>query len=157
MRPLTTYTPFRNLNVGNFVLVKPHDLDLVPLWMGRVEGDVVKDKDTEYFKMVKVQWWVPMKKGSKLDERHLYENCWNGKWKCNWVDLEQWLEISAILFSFPIQKNTTNKSQISIPIVYASRAKINFDAINASNNLWRMWVTSMKLYIWNFLCLVYPL
>jgi len=83
MRPLTTYTPFRNLNVGNFVLVKPHDLDLVPLWMGRVEGDVVKDKDTEYFKMVKVQWWVPMKKGSKLDERHLYENCWNGKWKCN--------------------------------------------------------------------------
>jgi hypothetical protein len=36
--------------------------------MGRVEGDVVKDKDNEYFKMVRVQWWVPMKKRSKLDE-----------------------------------------------------------------------------------------
>jgi hypothetical protein len=51
--------------------------------MGRAEGDVVKDKESEYFKMGKVQWWVPMKKGLKLDERHLYENYWNGKWKCN--------------------------------------------------------------------------
>jgi hypothetical protein len=30
--------------------------------MRRVEDDVVKDKESEYFKMVKVQWWVPMKK-----------------------------------------------------------------------------------------------
>jgi len=31
MKPLTTYTPFRYLNVGDFVLVRPHDFDLVPL------------------------------------------------------------------------------------------------------------------------------
>jgi hypothetical protein len=66
-----------------------------------VEGDVIKDEDNEYFKMVRVQWWVPMKKRSNLDERHLYEDCWNGKWKCNLGDLEQWLDISAIFFSFP--------------------------------------------------------
>jgi hypothetical protein len=30
--------------------------------MGKVEGDVVKDEKNEYFKMVKVQWWVPVKK-----------------------------------------------------------------------------------------------
>jgi hypothetical protein len=30
--------------------------------MGRVNGDVTKDEDNEYFQMVKVQWWVPMKK-----------------------------------------------------------------------------------------------
>jgi hypothetical protein len=29
---------------------------------------VVKDEESEYFKMVKVQWWVPMNKGSSLDE-----------------------------------------------------------------------------------------
>ncbi len=55
MRPLIAYTPFRDFNVGDFVLVKPHDLDLVPLWLGRVEGDVIKDEDNEYFKMVRVQ------------------------------------------------------------------------------------------------------
>jgi hypothetical protein len=28
----------------------------------------------------------PAKKGSNLDEQCLYENCWNGKWKCNLTD-----------------------------------------------------------------------
>jgi hypothetical protein len=79
MKPLTAYTPFRDLNVGDFVLARPHVLDFVPVWMGGAEGDVVKDEKSEYFKMVRVQWWVPMKKISNLDERHLYEDCWNGK------------------------------------------------------------------------------
>ncbi len=63
MKPLIVYTPFRDLNVGDFVLVRSHNLDFIPLWMGRAtEGDVVKDEGSEYFKMVRVQWWVPMKK-----------------------------------------------------------------------------------------------
>ncbi len=31
MRPLTTYTPFRDLNVGDFMFMRPHDLNLVLL------------------------------------------------------------------------------------------------------------------------------
>jgi len=30
MKPLIAYTPFRDLNVRDFVLVRPHDLDFVP-------------------------------------------------------------------------------------------------------------------------------
>jgi hypothetical protein len=76
-----------------------------------------------------------MKKRSNLDEQHLYEDCWNGKWKCNLINLEQWLDISTILFSFLVRKNTTNKSQISNHATYAGRAKVNLDATNASTNL----------------------
>jgi hypothetical protein len=47
--------------------------------MGRAKGDVVKDDENENSKMVRVQWCIPMKKGSNLDEQHLYEDCWNGK------------------------------------------------------------------------------
>jgi hypothetical protein len=54
MRPLIAYMPFKNLNVGDFVLMKLHDPDLVLLWMGKVKGDVIKDEENEYFKMVKV-------------------------------------------------------------------------------------------------------
>jgi hypothetical protein len=36
--------------------------------MGRMEGDIIKDEKSEYFKVVKVQWWALMKKGSNLDE-----------------------------------------------------------------------------------------
>jgi hypothetical protein len=65
----------------------------------------------------------------------LYENCWNGKWKCNLLDLKQWLHISGIIFSIPARKNATNKSQINIFATYASRAKFNFNDVNASTNL----------------------
>jgi hypothetical protein len=101
--------------------------------MGRTEGDVIKDEKNKYFKMVRVQWWVPMKKKSNLDEQHLYENCWNGKWKCILVDLEQWFDILTILFSFLARKNTTNKSQINTLATYASRAKINLDVAKCLN------------------------
>jgi hypothetical protein len=37
--------------------------------MGRIKGDVVKDEENEYFKMVTIQWWVPLKKISN------YEDC----------------------------------------------------------------------------------
>jgi hypothetical protein len=52
MRPLTAYMPFKDFNVENFVLMRPHDLDLVLFWMGRTKVDVVKDEENEYFKMV---------------------------------------------------------------------------------------------------------
>jgi hypothetical protein len=81
--------PFKDLNVGDFMLVRMHDLDLVPLWMGKVEGDVIKNEESEYFKMVRVQSWVLVKKGSNLDEQHMYEDCWNGKWKCNLANPKQ--------------------------------------------------------------------
>jgi hypothetical protein len=68
MKPLITYTPFKDLNVGDFMIVRPHDHDLIPFYMGRAKGDVIKDENNEYFKMLRVQWWVPMKKGSNLDE-----------------------------------------------------------------------------------------
>jgi hypothetical protein len=62
------YTSFKDLNSGDFVLMRPHDPLLVPIWLGRTQSDVVKDDQNEFFKMVRVQWWVPMKKGSKSDE-----------------------------------------------------------------------------------------
>jgi hypothetical protein len=69
--------------------------------MGKAQGDVVKTKKMEFFKMVRVQWWVLMKKGINLGEQHLYEDCWNDKWKCNFVDLKQWLDIHLFFFLFP--------------------------------------------------------
>jgi hypothetical protein len=41
LKPAPTYTPFRDLNNGDFVLVKLHDPLLVPIWLGRTQSDVV--------------------------------------------------------------------------------------------------------------------
>jgi hypothetical protein len=64
MSPSTMYTLFRILNGEDFVFVKPHDPGLVPIWMGKTQCDVVKDEESAFFEMVKVQWWVLMKKGA---------------------------------------------------------------------------------------------
>jgi hypothetical protein len=48
-KPLSVYTPFKDFNVGDFVFMKLHDPDLVPLWMGRAKGDVIKNEKSEYF------------------------------------------------------------------------------------------------------------
>jgi len=62
------YTPFKNLNDGDFVLVRLHDAGSIFVWMGKTQGDVLKSEDNENFKMVEVQSWVLMKKGANLDE-----------------------------------------------------------------------------------------
>ncbi len=64
----------------------------------------MKDEESAFFKMLRVQWWVLVKKGTKLDEQHMYKDCQNGKWKCNFVDPEQWLDISFVLFYFQPEK-----------------------------------------------------
>jgi hypothetical protein len=54
LKPFLTYTPFRDFNNGDFVLVRPHDPLLVLVWMGITQCDVLKDEQNENFKMVKV-------------------------------------------------------------------------------------------------------
>jgi hypothetical protein len=101
--------------------------------LGRTHSDVVKDDQNEFFKMVRV--WVLVKKGSNSNEQHLYEDCWNGKWKCNLVDPEQWFKIALVLLSFLSRKNMTKKNQITIPKSCSFQAKVNMEVVNASNNL----------------------
>jgi hypothetical protein len=49
MRPSITYAPFRDFNGEDFVIVIPHHLGLVPVWMGIIESDVVKDEESAFF------------------------------------------------------------------------------------------------------------
>jgi hypothetical protein len=67
-------TPFWDSSLGDFVLVKPRDLELYRVWIGRVESEVVKDEQFENFRYLHIQWWVLLKKGTRND-RELYHDC----------------------------------------------------------------------------------
>jgi hypothetical protein len=97
--------------------------------MGRAENDVVRDQENENYRKVYVQWWVPVRKGAKNDEE-LYHNCWLRKWKSNHVDPKQWVEISCVMFYFSTRSNITIHSMININVTHASKAKVNFDAVD---------------------------
>ncbi len=116
---ITTYTPFRDLHEGGFLLACPSELEMYLVWMEKVHTDVVKDVNNEHYQMVHVQWWVPFKKGTHNDVE-LYQGCLEGKWKCNLLDPMQWVDIDFIAFSFPIRKNTTMNNIITINDVHVS-------------------------------------
>ncbi len=44
------YTPFWDLGLGNFIMVKFENLELYLVWMGRVESEVVKVEHSKFFK-----------------------------------------------------------------------------------------------------------
>ncbi len=118
--------------------------------MGRVEGDVIKDENSEYFKMVKVQWWVPVKKRSNFNEWHLYEDYQNGKWKCNLASPEQWLNISTILFFFMLEKIQQKKVKLIFLLLMLLELKLISTLLMPQplyEECWWHWLN----YICNFL------
>jgi hypothetical protein len=60
-----TYTPFQDLGVGDFTLVRSIDLELYPVWMGRVKNEVEKDEQSDNFRHFHIQLWVSEKRRSK--------------------------------------------------------------------------------------------
>jgi hypothetical protein len=59
MRPYLSniaYMPFCDLFASNFVIVRPLNLRVYLIWMGRAKSDVVKDQENENYKKVYVQW-----------------------------------------------------------------------------------------------------
>jgi hypothetical protein len=47
---ITTYTPLRDLFVGNFVLLWPANPIVYHVWMGRAKSDVVRDQENENYR-----------------------------------------------------------------------------------------------------------
>jgi len=74
MRPSLTTTCLHfvsRLRPWRFRFVKHAYPKLYYVWMGRLENEVVKDEQSNDFRHVHIQWWVPMKKGARND-RELY-------------------------------------------------------------------------------------
>ncbi len=67
---MTTYTPFQDLGVGDFTLVRPIELELYPVWMGRVKNEVEKDEQSDNFRHFHIQLWVSEKKKQGMKENY---------------------------------------------------------------------------------------
>jgi hypothetical protein len=51
---IVTYMPFRDLIVGNFVFMRPLNLTIYPIWMGKAENDVVRSQNNDNYRRVYV-------------------------------------------------------------------------------------------------------
>ncbi len=130
---MAPYTPFRNLNNGDFVFTWPLNSKVYPIWLSWANIDVFKDEGNEHYRMVHVQWWVSLKKGA-MNDVEMYWNYWWGKWKCNLNDPMQWLNFNSIAFSLLSRKKMIVNNTITISDVHASWARANIEEVNALNH-----------------------
>ena len=88
-QPGHIYNPWRDVLVGDFVLVRPSDPLLFPGWMGRALTTIVRhENDTNYGNCL-LQWWRPDRGGKHcVDDKHRYTNCWNSSWKIEYREPE---------------------------------------------------------------------
>ena len=75
-QPGHTYNPWRDVLVGDFVLVRPNDPFLFLVWMGRVLTTVVRDENDTNYGNCLLQWWR-LDRGDKhfVDDKYRYTNC----------------------------------------------------------------------------------
>jgi len=57
------------------LLIRLDDEDMYPIWMGEALEEIDMNPNNDNYKKVHVNWWVPVGRGN-LDEKSLYENCW---------------------------------------------------------------------------------
>ena len=129
-QPGHTYNPWRDVLVGDFVLVRPSDPLLFPVWMGRALTTVVRhENDTNYGNCL-LQWWRPDRGGKHcVDDKHRYTNCWNSSWKIE--DREpEWVACSSVLYSSRPRANTTDDSIKKISKRDAKAAMANLEEAN---------------------------
>ena len=114
-QPDHIYNPWRDVLVGDFVLVRPSDPLLFPVWMGRALITVVRDENDTNYGNCLLQWWRPDRGGKHcVDDKHRYTNCWNSSWKIE--DREpEWVACSSVLYSSRPRANTTDDSVKNIP------------------------------------------
>ena len=67
---------------GTFLLIRTNFEDMCPIWMGQALEEIDMIPRNHHYKKVHINWWVPVGHGN-LDEKTLYENCWDRKWKPN--------------------------------------------------------------------------
>ena len=84
-KPRVEFNPQNDVAKGSFVLVQPSS-SIYPVWLGVATSDVDKEKKSETFLKVKVQY--PIAKNKNASEGDVYKDCccWTKSWRCNTKD-----------------------------------------------------------------------
>lgn len=96
-RPKPCFNPYRDVLLGDFVLVRPSDGHKLPIWLGRALSTVQLDRNASDFGSFLVEWWTPMK--AKKDTTALLKReCWTRRWTPE-LTQHQRINVTSVLYS----------------------------------------------------------
>ena len=98
-KPREEFNPHTDVSKGSFVLVQPSS-SIYPIWLGVAILDVDKEKQSNNFLKVKIQYWAPTTKNKNASVANVYKDCWRKSWRCNTKDPQRWEHASSIAWSW---------------------------------------------------------
>ena len=72
-KPRDEFNPQIDVSKGSFVFVRPSS-SIYPVWLGVATSDVDKEKKSETFLKVMVQYWAPITKNKNASEAYVYKD-----------------------------------------------------------------------------------
>jgi hypothetical protein len=76
--PLPRFNPFRDIRMGTWILARPSDPNVYPVWQGRALSPTCLEVGHENYKKFLCQWWEPRNSHTSYLEK--YANCWDATW-----------------------------------------------------------------------------
>jgi hypothetical protein len=131
-KPKESFNPYRDVLLGDFVLVRPSDPDLYPIWMGRALTAVQLDRSHPQYGQFQIRYWRPTKGRKKISDHDRYKGAWDSKWECDPSSTAvMWIECSSVLYSNRARKNTNDTSVVQIGKSEKKYAQRNLELANS--------------------------
>ena len=93
--PRESFNPWIDICPGSWVLLRPEDPAVCPVWQGRALSHVCKEPEAENFGKFFLQYWTP--NNSERTQELRYRNCWYGKWVIE-NSPPTWVDASTIVY-----------------------------------------------------------
>jgi hypothetical protein len=73
--PRSSFNPWRDIRQGYWILIRPTDPQMCPVWQRRAASDVCREEGNENHGKFLIQFWEP--RNAKKTLRKKYRNCWD--------------------------------------------------------------------------------
>ena len=129
-RPKPMYHVKRDYHVGDFVLVRSTQDNLVPIWVGKALSDPILMVGDSNYQQIQIQWYKPCtRRGFEPNPYHNWDIEPHFKWKCNSRYIVQWTSMKNILTSWK------SRRLIQIEVVIISKNHITMLLENIANSI----------------------
>ena len=89
-------TPWRDIRPRSWVLLRPEDPLICPVWQGRAVSAVCREKDDVNLGKFLLQFWEP--KSAERDLALIYRDCWSAKWVVE-KRAPEWVTVDSVVYA----------------------------------------------------------
>ena len=127
-RPEERFNPWRQIAPLWWVLLRPENPVVCPVWLGRAVSPVCRDEGDDKYGKFLIQYWEPQNAARDMAKK--YENCWSAKWVVE-DRRPEWIDVAAVLYAS--YSRIANPKSRTIPKRDKARALDNLTRANIAD------------------------